>query len=384
MLCNTYKKWMMTVTFVVALVFGLSLNAAANDLSTQPCTASDVEIVGNGTIVNEPCTCTGTFSARVKFIVRNNTSTGRYCIALHLVPDGVVLTTPTDLLLTTASGKSTAPGKTDTEMFGTILNFPCSVGAVCFGQTGTVKGKCDPGTCTTVAWSTSSTAEGCSSPDLTPPGGQCRHQQVCVTGYGCTLSCPTSGCAVACGGSATLSGCVQAPLSRGPFTLYLEGDDGSKLAQTTNGDASGTKCLNFTVSPTTTTKYTLTVVDRDSCRRTASTTLTVSGVTASITEPSGTPPCTGVLSYSASSSGSSGSCTFTWTIDGKTPANFVSGAGANDAAVATVSGTSGEKLDIRDLDGVCHTIAVSVDCGGCKGTASKTFKQCVSSTLSCP
>jgi len=378
------KKWLGVCAFVVAMLLAVVPQAAwANDLSNLPCTAGDVEIVGNGTIVNEPCTCTGTFSAQVKFTVRNNTSTGRYCIALHLVPDGVVLTAPFDVLLKTQAGSSTAPGKTDTEMFGTIPNFPCAVGAVCFGSTGTTKGKCSPNTCTTVSWSTSSTAAGCTSPDQTPPGGQCRHQQVCVTGYGCTLSCPTSGCAVACGASATLSACVQAPLSRGPFTLDLDGDDGSHQEQTTNGDASGTKCLDFTVSPTATTKYTLTVTDKDGCTRTASRTLTVSGVTVSITEPSSTPPCTGILRYSASVSGGTG-CTFTWKIDDKSLADFISGAGTNDAAVATVSGTSGEKLDVRDLDGVCHTISVSSDCSGCKGTASKTFKQCVSSTLSCP
>src|SRR5205814_7528023 len=57
----------------------LALSAAtafANDLSTDPCTAGDVEIVGSGIIINEPCVCTpgGFFNARVQFTVRNNTS----------------------------------------------------------------------------------------------------------------------------------------------------------------------------------------------------------------------------------------------------------------------------------------------------------------------
>src|SRR4051812_25340641 len=61
------------------LHFGPSL-AFANDLSTNPCTAEDVEIVGAGAVVNEPCACSGaTFNATVRFTVRNNTSTGRYC-----------------------------------------------------------------------------------------------------------------------------------------------------------------------------------------------------------------------------------------------------------------------------------------------------------------
>src|ERR1043166_4379230 len=117
----------------------LSAGAAyANDLSTDPCTAGDVEIVGSGIVINEPCVCTpgGFFSARVQFTVRNNTSTGRYCIALHLVPDGSVLAVPTDLILEDANGSSTAPGKSgkenyhDTVMYADIPNFPCSQGMV--------------------------------------------------------------------------------------------------------------------------------------------------------------------------------------------------------------------------------------------------------------
>src|ERR1043165_2069094 len=43
--------------------------AFANDLSTNPCTAQDVEIVGNGFVTNEPCSCTpgATFDAVVQF-----------------------------------------------------------------------------------------------------------------------------------------------------------------------------------------------------------------------------------------------------------------------------------------------------------------------------
>src|SRR5438067_1987641 len=49
---------------------GLQLGPAtafANDLSDSPCTAEDVEIVGPGIIINEPCSCTpgATFNAMV-------------------------------------------------------------------------------------------------------------------------------------------------------------------------------------------------------------------------------------------------------------------------------------------------------------------------------
>src|SRR5215475_6555488 len=130
-------------------------SAAANDLSDSPCTAGDVEIVGSGIVINEPCVCTptGKFNATVQFTVRNNTSTGRYCIALHLVPDGQVLTSPYDVVLRDANGNSLAPGKSgnakykDTVMYGTITDYPCNAGVACFGQAGIVRGKCSPGQC---------------------------------------------------------------------------------------------------------------------------------------------------------------------------------------------------------------------------------------------
>src|SRR5689334_20989368 len=61
---------------LAGLSFG-PLTALANDLSGNPCTAQDVEIIGTGVVQNEPCSCTpgGTFTAHVQFTVRNTTST---------------------------------------------------------------------------------------------------------------------------------------------------------------------------------------------------------------------------------------------------------------------------------------------------------------------
>src|SRR5438093_1622248 len=55
----------------VVLLVGPARDARANDLSGSPCTAGDVEIVGSGIIVNEPCVCpaSGTFNATVQFTV---------------------------------------------------------------------------------------------------------------------------------------------------------------------------------------------------------------------------------------------------------------------------------------------------------------------------
>jgi len=368
--------------------------AAANDLSDSPCTAGDVEIVGNGTVLNEPCVCSAgsTFNVCVQFTVRNNTSTGRYCITLHLVPDGTYTTTPIDVVLRDAGNNSTAPGKSgsekfhDTVMFGTLPNFPCNVGVAVFGQAGVVKGKCTPGTCTTIAWSTSPGAAGCATGDLNPPGGQCRHQQVVVVGYGAAMTC-TAGCTPGCGGSTTLQCCVTAPQSRGPFTLTVTGDDGSTATKSTFGDPSGTACLNFNVSPSKspTTTYTLTVTDKDGCTRTATKAIDVTALTVSITPPS-SPGCNGILAYSASVTGGSG-CSFTWTVDGQSLATFLAGGGADDARVARASGTGNASFAFRALDGTCHTIGVSTSCptanGACTGSASTTAKQCVGNTLNC-
>ena len=365
-------------------------SAHANDLSDSPCTAEDVEIVGSGIIVNEPCVCSpgSTFNARVKFTVRNNTSTGRYCVALHLVPDGTVLTASLDLVLKDSGGSSTAPGKSDTEMFGTIPNFPCNLGVVCFGQAGTVRGKCAPGTCTTLAWNTSPGAANCADADQTPPGGQCRHQQVCVVGYGASLTC-TANCRPECGTASTLRACITASATRGPFTLALNGSDGS--SQTRNnvaGDPSATTCVDFTVSPTQspTTTYTLTVTDRDACTRLSTVALPVAPLTVNIVAPTSPGPCNGVLRYTASTSRND--CTLTWTIDGQPYSSFAAGGSPDDARVARVSGAGGNTLDFRALDNFCHTIQVSASCssGGstpCTGSVSKTARQCATSSLDC-
>src|SRR6266540_3611798 len=53
------------------------LTALANDLSGNPCTAQDVTVAPQAFVINEPCTCSGTFNATVQFTVTNNTGTSR-------------------------------------------------------------------------------------------------------------------------------------------------------------------------------------------------------------------------------------------------------------------------------------------------------------------
>ncbi|TMQ50540.1 MAG: hypothetical protein E6K73_07655 [Candidatus Eisenbacteria bacterium] len=329
--------------------------AAANDLSTDPCTAGDVEIVGAGVVVNEPCSCApgSMFNAQVKFTVRNNTSTGRYCIALHLIPDGGLITTPLDVILRDANSSSTAPGKSggesfhDTDIFGTIPNFTCNTGQVCFGQSGATRGKCAPNTCTTISWNTSPGAAGCTTADQNPPGGQCRHQQVCVIGYGATLSC-IANCGVSCGATATLQGCVKSPTNRGPFTLTLAGNDGSSQTQSTFGDPSGTTCMNFSVTPSRspTTTYTLTVTDKDGCTRTATTSLDVRAQPTAGAGPDQAKCSTGSTTpFTLAGSASNG--TPAWSVVSG-PATIADPSSLNSSVTFTGSGTATLRLTVTN------------------------------------
>ena len=394
---KTAKLPILCATIALAAIALLNaFPASANDLSEWPCTAGDVEIVGSGIVINEPCTCPpgGTFNATVQFTVRNNTSTGRYCIALHLVPDGAVVATPIDVVLRDADGKSTAPGKSggsakykDTVMYGTIPNFPCNTGVVCFGQAGVVRGKCAPGACTTISWNTSPGDAACTVADTNPPGGQCRHQQVCVVGFGASLSC-IANCDVTCGQSATLRACAVGPADRGPYTLAVAGSDGSSQTQSSFADGSGNSCLDFTVRPTQSpvTTYTLTVTDKNGCTRTATASVNVAPFVVSIT-PSANSGCNGILGYTASVAGQS-TCGFTWTIDGVALSSFASAGAVDDARVARAGGSGNNRLEFRALDNTCHTIQVVASCSNgaqtaCPGTASVKAKQCVSTTGAC-
>lgn len=337
-----------------SLNFGAA-SALANDLSTNPCTAQDVTVAQQAIVVNEPCTCSGaTFNAQVAFTVTNHTGTSRYCVTLH-IPSGFGVPAQDVVLGDIASD-------TTKVMIGTVLGFPCNANTeICIGSPGSDgRRKCDSGTCLTVAWNTSANAP---CPDTSPPGGQCRHQRICIRGYGATLAC-TAGCTPSCGGTATLQACAIAPANRGPFTFKLEGSDGSTQTKSgIAGSSTGTTCVNFTVTVTQTTNYTLTVTDKDGCQRTATTSLSANPISASISV-AGNNNCNGVLTCTANVTGGSG-CSFTWKVDGNA-------AGGNSSTLTYNP----------ILDGANHTVSVNVDCGGCTATASKTINQCVTTTVS--
>jgi hypothetical protein len=294
--------------------------------------------------------------------VRNNTSTGRYCIALHF-PGGTILGDSQDVILRDSGGNSTAPGKSggesfhDTIMFGDIAKFPCNTGGtlVCLGQQGVTTGKCAPNTCTTIAWNTSPGAAGCTTADQKPPGGQCRHQGICIQGFGASLTCK-SGCTPSCGGASVLTATVSGGSPN--YTFALSGSDGSSQSFGPTSAISH----DFTVTVTQNTTYTLTVTDSTGCSRTATASLSATPITVTLSV-SGDGNCDGKLTFTANVSGG-GSPTFTWTVDGN-----------------SVTETSNTYSYGPVLDGTCHTIAVSVDANGCKGSASKKVSQCASTTF---
>ncbi|MBX6722052.1 MAG: twin-arginine translocation signal domain-containing protein [Dactylosporangium sp.] len=348
------------------------LAALADDLSGLNCTANDVRIVGPGQIINEPCNCTGTFNAQVKFRVINNTGTTRYCVTVHFCPgklDGGGTFSPGDVLI------GDIPAKSDAFYTVTIPNYPCGSGLVCFGECGPgtdpdtgkpdcsfpkgaacPSGKC----CTTISWDVN---PGCPKNVIS---SKCRHQQVCIQGRGSTtLDCDTSAtglqttCNVECGATTTVRACTSNPASLGPFTYTLS--DGQSFGPTTD------TCHDFTVGPITEdTTIDATITDKDGCSSKASVTLKTAQITVTLDVSGGDTCGSGDLTFTAST-GKTG-CSYAFSVDGKEVQNSTSNTYSYSA----------------NPDSACHTVSVVATCGGCvSNTASKTVKQCVQTTTGC-
>jgi hypothetical protein len=375
---RTFFKSAALGTAIAAMYEGGSLfsplAAYADNLSSLNCTANDVRIVGPGVIINEPCTCTGSFNAQVRFRVINNTGTTRYCVTVHFCPGplpGGGFFDPGDVII------GDIPPKSDAFYTVTIPNYPCGAGLVCFGT-------CGPGTdpdtgqadcsfpkgaacptgqcCTTISWDVN---PGCPSKVIS---SKCRHQQVCIQGRGrTTLDCDTSAtgvqtnCPVECGATTTLRLCTTEAASFGPFTFTLTGGGST---QTVTGAG---PCADFTVGPITdTTTFTGTVTSNDNCAKSASVTLTTTPITVTLAVSGGETCGSGNLSFTAST-GRTG-CTYAFSVDGNVVQNTTSNTFSYPA----------------DPDSTCHTVSVVATCGGCvSNTASRTVTQCVTTTTGC-
>jgi hypothetical protein len=336
--------------------------AEADDLSTFQCTANDVRIVGPGIVLNEPCGCSGSFAAQVSFTVENNAASDRGCITLHLVPvtlpNGSVFD-PGDVSL-----GGSIPGKTTQTMTGTIQNYPCGAGLICFGSpSADGRRRCDAGTCATVSW----TVPG---QDTCPPDRQisskCRHQQICIQGRGAaSIACVD--CDVDCGGAGSVT--VSTTAGVAPYTYALS--DGQTFGPV--NDLSHT----FEVTGlTSSTNVSGSVTDGGGCTTsTLAVTLTVNAITPVISI-SGDENCDGLLTFTGSAEGFEDCASTDWTIDGAAAADT-----ETDALIVRLN--SDGSLSYRNLDGACHTIGATVTCGGCSGTASATATQCVTTTVAC-
>jgi hypothetical protein len=349
------------------------LTALANDLSGKPCTAQDVTVAPQAFVINEPCTCTpgGTFNAQVQFTVTNHTGTGRYCVTLH-IPSGFGVPAQDVVLGDIASN-------TTQTMTGIVTGFPCnpSGGQVCIGAPGSDgRGKCPANTCLTVAWNTS---PGATCPDTSPPGGQCRHQRICITGYGASLACvgndcTTPGdCTAACGGSLHLLATVTGGVS--PYFYTLSGSDGTSQRFPASGTTTDTSHC-FTVTPTQpTTTYTLTVTDSQGCSRTATKEVTSSQLPAP--DFTFTPPnCSGQTTLTATPSGLA---SYTW-FDGATqigtgnPLTATLGPGDHSITVTVTNSAGCSATSPAHIIHVNQPVSVSASAGtpSCSGQVTLT------------
>lgn len=210
-------------------------SAFADDLSSLNCTANDVRVVGPGIILNEDCTCSGTFTAQVRFRIVNNTGTSRYCVTAHLCAGknaaGQVVVPAQDIVF------GDIPANFDGFKTISLPNYPCGAGLVCFGGGGSgedgafLKGEsCPQGECcATITWNVKA-SDPC--PDTTRQiSSKCRHQSICIQGRAnptldCNISQPgvQTNCPVQCGQTATLR--LSAPAgATGPYLYTLDGQN---------------------------------------------------------------------------------------------------------------------------------------------------------------
>jgi hypothetical protein len=359
------------------------LSAYADVLTNVNCTANDVRISGPGIVINEPCTCTGTFNAQVRFRIINNTGTSRYCVTSHLCAGrdaaGNVVVPAQDIIFGTI-----APNFNDFVTV-TIPNYPCGAGSVCFGAAGSgidggfAKGEtCPTGQCCTIiSWNVVAN-DPCPQPHSDIIKSKCRAQQVCIVGRGSTtLDCNTTlngvqnDCTVPCGQSTTVRLCTGSAASFGPFKFDLS--DG----QTFTGAG---PCHDFTVGPVTgNVTLTGTVTDNTGCARASASITLRSQAVASALVTAGAPDCDGKVHYTISNCDANASYSWQEVTCGTSTTI------GNSTAIANCSAG----FDITWPKGSTHCILVtaSLAAGACVATSqeiSATIPSAVILTLDAP
>lgn len=387
----------------------LRLGAASASAANLVCRAGDIEVSG-GEAINEPCTCTGSFVPQFRFFVSNQNNANRTCITLILGANSssnCSFLAGARLLLFAESGpnagKSFLSGfQSNVPMVGTPvdangnpISIPCNFGQCCFTESA-------------VAFRTAQNQSDttCAAPlnigDFAP--AQCRKSTICLTGFGVQVACSdancstgtalstgstaqdcasASTCTVACGGAlylkATAIGGSDPSCTTLTVSLSGPGITGS-LAPTSsvttieNGAPVTTACFTVPAAQVQTGCYTVTATDCKGCTRSAKINVAAGSITASL-GVSGNTGCTaGVLTFTASTNGCSGTPTFEFSVDG----TVVQAASTSNTFTYNPSLVAGGGLNTG-----CHTVSVLANCAGCTATASQTVSQCVSTTLGC-
>jgi hypothetical protein len=362
------RRTLLKAAGVGATVAALAGRQSANpfaSLAASPCTAGDIE-VSNGVISNEPCTCSGNFDAIASFQVRNDNNSTRKCITLILGPGGTfggrsfLLTTDPSGIPSGTNSNISGHGTTQT-MYAHLGTLSCNFTSECYADS-------------VVAFQTAQNSQdtACSGPLTRFPGGQCRRQTICITGFGidvfcansdCTSSGSTGPCTVACGGTlrifAQATG-ASAGATGGTYTykLFAGPDTTGTLIDTKSG---ATACFSVANPDPNVGTYTVAAYDSLGCFRAKSINVSVTQITGGITHD--TPGCNGQVVFSATPTGSG--CTYVWKVDGTTQSET----GANFTYSPTV-------------DGANHTVSVQATCGGCTAPAvSQPVNSCVTTTF---
>jgi hypothetical protein len=341
-----------------ALAFRAAPSLAHTD-TQSPCTAGDIFLSG-GQIVNEPCTCTpgGTFDAVAVFTVRNDNNARRLNITLHMGTCATfggrdfLLRTGTDGL----SGSCSIAGLGTTQlMYAFLGNLPCGFTQVCC-----------PGS--VIAFQTAKNqqdVENCSAPLTKYPGGQCRRQEICITGFGASLNCSTEGCAsgssdactVPCGGTLYLLASATGGTagSNGTYRYVVTAPDGVTTYDSGPGQG-GSFC--FTITDPQSGTYTLQAFDSQGCVRTDTTTVSVVAIEAPILE-AGAADCDGNVTFTVTNCDPS--LTYTYESADGTP--------SPQSGVGLCSATFN-----FPQDGADHTVTVTASNGdsACDQTDSAT------------
>ena len=371
-----HRRTLLRAAAIGTTVAALASRGGTSPLSAiaaSPCTAGDIE-VSNGTITNEPCSCTGTFNAVASFLVRNDNNATRKCVTIILGAGGTlggrsfVLTTDSSGDPTKGSTSISGLGNSQT-MYARIGSLSCNFGLECYP---------DSVIAFQTAQNNQDAATNCTTPLSKFPGGQCRRKSICVTGFGVTLGCTDSSCGdtssancnVACGGTlylkAVASGAsVGVTAGSYTYTLYR---DGTPVGDPISG---ATAC--FSVANPVAGTYTVVATDAGGCTRTSNgVVITVSQISCSMT-PVASAGCgdAGKITFNAATN-PAGTCTFRWFVD-------------HDGGDANVVGTGSSfvydpSAYAHGLDGTSHYVKVIADCGGCAASARTNVSTCATTS----